>query len=87
MALYYIPPTYVIPYFTFLILFRHTKSAGILDLFDKVVVAAEVPNGKPAPDVYLKAAELLGVNPAKCRAYEVFVKFLYNIIYIVPLLL
>lgn len=52
--------------------FRHTKSAGILNLFDKVVVAAEVPNGKPAPDVYLKAAELIGANPAKCRAYEVY---------------
>jgi beta-phosphoglucomutase-like phosphatase (HAD superfamily) len=50
---------------------RHCEHAGILDLFDAVVVAAEVPKGKPAPDVFLKAAELIGADPAKCRAYEV----------------
>ena len=32
--------------------------------------AAEVPRGKPAPDVFLRAAELIGVPPEKCRAYE-----------------
>jgi hypothetical protein len=58
---------------------RHTKSAGIYDLFDVVIVAAEVPRGKPAPDVYLKAAELIGANPTKCRAYEVQ---LYTYIYV-----
>lgn len=30
----------------------------------------QVPRGKPWPDVFEKAAELLGANPAKCRAYE-----------------
>ncbi len=29
-----------------------------------------VPNGKPAPDVYLEAARQLGVNPAGCIALE-----------------
>jgi len=49
---------------------RHCEHAGILGLFDAVVVAAEVPKGKPSPDVFLKAAELIGANPVKCRAYE-----------------
>ena len=34
------------------------------------MVAAEVPKGKPAPDVFLAAAKMIGVDPAKCRAYE-----------------
>jgi beta-phosphoglucomutase-like phosphatase (HAD superfamily) len=29
-----------------------------------------VPRGKPAPDPYLQAAELLGVQPAQCLAVE-----------------
>jgi HAD superfamily hydrolase (TIGR01509 family) len=32
--------------------------------------ADEVPRGKPAPDVYLLAAERLGVDPARCLALE-----------------
>lgn len=50
---------------------RHCEAAGILSLFDAVVVAAEVPKGKPHPDVFLRAAELIGADPAFCRAYEV----------------
>jgi HAD superfamily hydrolase (TIGR01509 family) len=30
----------------------------------------EVPNGKPSPDIYLKAAELMGAAPADCLALE-----------------
>lgn len=32
--------------------------------------AEEVPRGKPAPDVYLLAAERLGVDPTRCLALE-----------------
>ena len=50
---------------------RHCDHAGVLSLFgDKVVVAAEVPRGKPAPDVFLAAAKMIGADPKKCRAYE-----------------
>jgi len=38
--------------------------------FSVSVCADEVPAGKPAPDVYLRAAELLGVHPAQCLAVE-----------------
>ena len=40
------------------------------DWFDEVVTADDVPNGKPAPDIFLKAAELLGVAPGKCLVIE-----------------
>ncbi len=43
---------------------------GLLDAFDCIVSGEEVDRGKPAPDVYLKAAELLGVEPASCMVLE-----------------
>jgi beta-phosphoglucomutase len=38
--------------------------------FDTVVGAADVKQGKPHPDVFLKAAEKLGVAPADCIVFE-----------------
>jgi beta-phosphoglucomutase family hydrolase len=38
--------------------------------FAAVVGAADVKQGKPHPDVFLKAAEKLGVNPADCIVFE-----------------
>ncbi|OBF25245.1 HAD family phosphatase [Mycobacterium sp. ACS4331] len=38
--------------------------------FSVSVCADEVPSGKPAPDPYLRAAELLGLDPADCLAIE-----------------
>jgi beta-phosphoglucomutase len=38
--------------------------------FDAVVGAADVARGKPHPDVFLKAAEKLGMNPADCIVFE-----------------
>lgn len=43
---------------------------GISDWFDEVVTADDVVEGKPAPDVFLKAAKLLGVDPARCLVLE-----------------
>ena len=38
--------------------------------FDVVVAADDVRHGKPHPEPYLKAAELLGVSPADCIVFE-----------------
>ncbi|MGW4843665.1 HAD family hydrolase [Nocardia brasiliensis] len=40
------------------------------DFFDISVCGDEVPRGKPEPDVYLRAAEQLGVEPRHCVAVE-----------------
>ena len=43
---------------------------GIADAFAAVVSSDEVPVGKPAPDVYLLAAERIGVAPAATLVVE-----------------
>lgn len=39
-------------------------------LFDTIVSAARVKNGKPNPECYLLAAKELGVDPANCIVFE-----------------
>ncbi|MFN3189975.1 MAG: HAD family hydrolase [Aureliella sp.] len=39
-------------------------------LFEHVVTAEDTQRHKPEPDVYLRAAELLGVKPTDCMVYE-----------------
>jgi beta-phosphoglucomutase-like phosphatase (HAD superfamily) len=43
---------------------------GLRDVLAAVVSSDEVAAGKPAPDVYLRAAELAGVEPARCLVVE-----------------
>ena len=43
---------------------------GITGRFAVTVSSEEVDRGKPAPDVYVEAARLLGVEPAACVAVE-----------------
>lgn len=43
---------------------------GIADLFVATVSTEEVAAGKPAPDGYVRACELLGVDPARAVAIE-----------------
>jgi len=46
------------------------RGAGITDLFRFIVAAGDTDRTKPAPDPYLRAAELHGVPPAACVAIE-----------------
>ena len=38
--------------------------------FNAVVTGEEIENKKPAPDIFLKAAERLGLNPVDCVVFE-----------------
>ncbi|XSG85895.1 MAG: HAD family hydrolase [Methylohalobius sp. ZOD2] len=44
--------------------------AGIQAHFPIIVTRSEVAHGKPAPDIYLKAAEQLALAPENCLAVE-----------------
>ncbi len=43
---------------------------GVLPWFDLVISGESVKKSKPDPEIYLKAAELLGVLPSECIAIE-----------------
>ena len=46
------------------------EKVKMLPYFDVIVTGEEVHNGKPAPDIFLKAAAQLGVSPDKCVVLE-----------------
>ncbi|MCD8083354.1 MAG: HAD family phosphatase [Clostridiales bacterium] len=46
------------------------QSLAIGDYFQMVTTACEVAAGKPAPDIYLKVADGLGVLPRDCMVFE-----------------
>jgi HAD superfamily hydrolase (TIGR01509 family) len=46
------------------------KQAGVADRFGAVVSTEDLRRGKPAPDVYLAAAQGLGVPAERCAAVE-----------------
>ena len=43
---------------------------GVEGFFDQFAYSVEVVHGKPAPDVFLLAAERCGADPASCAAFE-----------------
>ncbi|MBN1179558.1 MAG: HAD family phosphatase [Anaerolineae bacterium] len=46
------------------------ETLGVADRFQALATGDEVANGKPAPDVYLLAAQRLDVPPAACLVLE-----------------
>ena len=47
-----------------------TEALHISEYFSEITVGCQVAKGKPSPDVYLFAAERLGVAPAECLIFE-----------------
>ena len=46
------------------------RDAGLLKYFDEIIGGDQVEQSKPAPDIFLKAAEEQGVLPEKCCVIE-----------------
>lgn len=46
------------------------KVIGVFEKVDAIVSCDDVKYGKPAPDTFLKCAELLGVEPKYCQVFE-----------------
>ena len=49
---------------------EYLSRVGLRDYFDELVSAKNVEHGKPAPDVYLYACDLIGVKPEEAYAVE-----------------
>ena len=49
---------------------RFLKKALVYEYFDTLAFGDEVKNGKPAPDIFLLAAEKLSLHPENCVVFE-----------------
>jgi HAD superfamily hydrolase (TIGR01509 family) len=49
---------------------RTLGSLALLELFQVIVTAFDVKHGKPAPDLFLLAAERIGIEPRDCVVFE-----------------
>ena len=52
------------------LLVRLTDVQNLGDVFAAILSGSDVTHTKPAPDIYLLAAERLGVSPTRCLALE-----------------
>lgn len=48
----------------------YLKEAGLLSYFHHIICATMVERGKPAPDIYLYACQVLGIKPEEAYAVE-----------------
>lgn len=46
------------------------RASGLIEMFPVIVPAEDVENHKPAPDTFLRCAELMGVKPEHCLVFE-----------------
>lgn len=49
---------------------RILEHLNLLSFFESVITADEVPNGKPEPDIFLRAADVMKVPPELCLVFE-----------------
>lgn len=48
----------------------HLERNNLLHRFQQLCSGHDIPNGKPAPDIYLLGAQKLGLDPRNCLALE-----------------
>jgi beta-phosphoglucomutase len=46
------------------------KQAGLIDCFNAISDGSNISNSKPHPEVFLKAAEFIGLSPGVCFVVE-----------------
>ena len=46
------------------------QNTNLFDLFEHIITPIDVKHGKPAPDMFLLAAERMGVDPKDCLVLE-----------------
>ncbi len=49
---------------------KHLSAVNLKHRFQKLCSGHDIPNGKPAPDIYLLGAAKLGLEPSECLALE-----------------
>ncbi len=49
---------------------KHRSNPDWFDSFEAIVTAEDVPEGKPAPDIFLEAARRMGARPEDCLVFE-----------------
>ena len=49
---------------------KHLSAVNLLHRFRKLCSGHDIPNTKPAPDIYLLGAKELGLEPSECLALE-----------------
>lgn len=49
---------------------RTMEAVGLMELFPVIVTQDDVTRSKPAPDLFLLAAERMGVDPTRCLVFE-----------------
>ena len=51
-------------------IFKTLNALDLLDYFPIIVGAEDYTNGKPDPEPFLRAAEILNVQPERCLVFE-----------------
>lgn len=49
---------------------RNLKNTNTEEYIEAIVSGSSMKNGKPAPDIFLAAAEKLGIDPKECYVFE-----------------
>lgn len=49
---------------------RTLNQLGLYESFDAIVTVDDVKQGKPSPDMFLLAAERMGISPEQCIVFE-----------------